>query len=93
MIKTNQTDLNKIHPQIYVFEDNREPGWLKVGFTTKKNAEDRVREQFNTRLQIDKNPYILHYVTEAFDNKGKQFMDHDVHKVLVSKGFSFKKDF
>ena len=87
------TSAKKNHPQIYVFEDNREPGWLKVGFTTKENAEDRVREQFNTRLQIDKNPYTLHYVTEAVDNLGQPFMDHDVHKVLVSKGITKKGEF
>lgn len=93
MTKINKTALKKQFPQIYVFEDNREPGWLKVGFTTKENAEDRVREQFNTRLQIDKNPYILHHVEKAFDNKGNQFMDHDVHKVLVSKGVHKKGEF
>ena len=57
----------KVFPQIYVFEDRHEPGWLKVGYTEKENAEDRVREQFNTRLQLDKNPYILHHVEDAID--------------------------
>ena len=33
------------YPQIYVFEDKHEPDWLKVGGTTRKNAEDRVRQQ------------------------------------------------
>lgn len=93
MTKTNPTDLNKRHPQIYVFEDRHEPGWLKVGYTEKENAEDRVREQFNTRLQLDKNPYILHHVEDAVDIDGKVFMDHDVHKVLTDKGIVKRGEF
>lgn len=83
----------KIYPQIYVFEDRHEPGWLKVGYTEKQNAEDRVREQFNTRLQLDKNPYILHHVEDAIDIDGKVFMDHDVHKVLTDKGIIKRGEF
>lgn len=83
----------KIYPQIYVFEDKHEPGWLKVGYTEKENAEDRVREQFNTRLQLDKNPYILHHVEDAIDIDGKVFKDHDVHKVLIDKGIVKRGEF
>lgn len=83
----------KQYPQIYVYEDRHQPGWLKVGFTTKKNAEERVREQFNTRLQIDKNPYVLHHVQKAIDINGVQFMDHDVHKILVNRDISKKGEF
>lgn len=83
----------KTYPQIYVFEDRHEPGWLKVGYTEKENAEDRVREQFNTRLQLDKNPYILHHVEDAVDIDGKVFMDHDVHKVLTDKGIIKRGEF
>jgi hypothetical protein len=83
----------KTYPQIYVFEDKHEPGWLKVGYTEKENAEDRVRQQFNTRLQLDKNPYILHHVEDAVDIDGKAFMDHDVHKVLTDKGIIKRGEF
>lgn len=83
----------RAYPQIYVFEDKHDPGWLKVGETTRKNAEDRVREQFNTRLQRDKNPYILHHVEDAVDKDGKVFTDHDVHKVLTDKGITKRGEF
>lgn len=87
------TPTRKAYPQIYVFEDKHNPGWLKVGFTTKENAEDRVREQFNTRLQSDKNPYILHHVEDAVDIDGKVFRDFDVHKVLTDKGIIKRGEF
>ena len=83
----------KTYPQIYVFEDKHEPGWLKVGQTTRKNAEDRVREQYNTRLQLNKNPYILHHVEDAVDIDGQVFTDHDVHKVLTDKGIIRRREF
>lgn len=93
MSKNNLFTLVKDCPQIYVFEDRHELGWLKVGFTVRQNAEDRVREQFNTRLQLDANPYILHHVEDAIDNYDEPFMDHDVHTVLVSKGIKKKGEF
>lgn len=83
----------KAYHQIYVFEDKHDPGWLKVGETTRQNAEDRVREQFNTRLQRDKNPYILHHVEDAVDIDGKVFRDFDVHKVLTNKGIIKRGEF
>lgn len=42
----------KAFPQIYVYEDKKDPGWFKVGYTTRKNAEDRIREQFNTPYNV-----------------------------------------
>lgn len=92
-MSTNLLALIKDYPQIYVFEDRHEPGWLKVGYTTKKNAEDRVKEQFNTRLQLDSNPYILHHVEDAIDVYDAPFMDHDVHKILVNQGIKKKGEF
>lgn len=83
----------KAFPQIYVYEDKKDPGWLKVGYTTRKNAEDRIREQFNTRLQRDSNPYIYHHVEDAIDKDGKPFMDKDVHRVLLSQGFEANGEF
>lgn len=92
-MKDNLLSLIKDYPQIYVFEDKKYPGELKVGFTIRQNAEDRVREQFNTRLKIDHNPYILHLVEDAIDNFGQSFMDHDVHAVLVNKGIKKRGEF
>lgn len=87
----NQSE--KHFPQIYVYEDKKDPGWLKVGYTTRKNAEDRIREQFNTRLQRDSQPYIYHHVEDAIDSNGKPFMDKDVHRVLLSQGFEANEEF
>ena len=87
------TPTKKVYPQIYIFEDKHAPGWLKVGYTEKQNAEDRVREQFNTRLQSDKSPYILHHVEDAVDIDGKVFRDFDVHKVLTNKGIIKRGEF
>lgn len=83
----------KVYPQIYVYEDKKDLGWLKVGYTTRKNAEDRIREQFNTRLQRDSQPYIYHHVEDAIDKDGKPFTDKEVHKVLLDKGFEANGEF
>lgn len=83
----------KVWPQIYVYEDKKDLGWLKVGYTTRKNAEDRIREQFNTRLQRDSSPYIYHHVEDAIDRDGKAFTDKEVHKVLISQGIEANGEF
>ena len=93
---TNKLSINepvKVWPQIYVYEDRKDLGWLKVGYTTRKNAEDRIREQFNTRLQRDSRPYIYHHVEDAIDKDGKAFTDKDVHKILLRKGFEANGEF
>lgn len=85
----------KQYPQIYVFEDMdpRWQGWLKVGYTTRKKAEDRVKEQFNTKLQLDSEPYKLYHVENAIDDIGKLFTDKDIHRVLIAKGIRNKGEF
>lgn len=93
---TNQftvTQPTKVYPQIYVYEDKKDLGWLKVGYTTRKIAEDRIREQFNTRLQRDSQPYIFHHVQDAIDIDGKAFTDKDVHRVLISQGVEANGEF
>lgn len=76
--------------QIYVYSIPESPGWLKVGYTTKKNAEDRVREQFNTRIQLDAHPYVLHDIEEAIRENREYFTDKLVHRVLKKKGILSK---
>lgn len=75
------------YPQIYVFE---EPGnhdfnhMLCVGYTEKKNVEDRIKQEF-------KNAPVKQWKTlwsePAMRDDGSSFMDHDVHKVLEAKKF------
>lgn len=86
---------DKLYPQVYVFEDKdpRWPGWLKVGYTTRYNVKTRIDEQFSTKLQLDKNPYILHHKEIAIDNQGEPFTDKEIHKLLVEKGIKQKGEF
>lgn len=77
------------HPKIYVYsEDN--PKWkdfLKVGYTTRENVFDRIDEQYPTKRPDGKRPYKVLYVENAMYPDGSSFMDHEVHDVLVKKGF------
>ena len=47
------------HPQIYVYSDERHPGVLKVGYTTRKNVEERVKEQYDATLTSKQKPYKI----------------------------------
>ncbi len=79
------------HPKIYAYtepqyaktawQDGFGVGLTKVGYTTKKNAEDRVREQFGTKKPTD-TPYKILHVEDATTSAGGFFNDHDVHRVL-----------
>ena len=90
----------EIHPQkiphIYVYTTssykNRKwtglkegKGFLKVGYTTQEDSDDRILQQFPT-LQPD-NPETL-LVTTAIDKNGKFFKDKDVLNLLEKKGFT-----
>lgn len=72
----------RIYPQIYIYSDKRYPSWIKIGYTTRKNPEDRVKEQYNTLLQLDDEPYVMIYVTEAVRYNGVGFTDNNIHHLL-----------
>lgn len=79
-IKTVKT----IYPQIYAYtlptiEERK--GWVKIGYTERKNIEDRIREQTKTAA-ID-HPYnILWSGPAKFINKNDWFTDHQLHNYL-----------
>ena len=78
-----------VKPTIYVYSESYLPGYLKVGYTT-KDVNQRMNEihPLNTPVKTWK---VL-YTTPALYADGTTFMDHDVHKELVRRGFRRMKD-
>ena len=74
------------HPQIYAYEDVRESGLLKVGYTTRKNVEDRVKEQYGATLPSKKKPYKILWKADAIKENGTFFTDKEVHQALRRRG-------
>lgn len=76
----------KCNPLIYVYEmsDSDFKGLLKVGYTTKGSAEERIKEQFNIKTP-KKNVYQVVWSENAIKNNGETFTDHDVHKLLKKR--------
>lgn len=76
-----KTDVN---PIIYAYSDTRFPNCLKVGYTDRP-IEARMKEHYPTLTPGQS--YKVEYVESALNADGAIFMDHDVHKMLKSKGF------
>lgn len=77
----------KLHPQIYVYSVNEiYPGCLKIGYTTKENIEDRIKQQFNIEFPKNKKPYKIKYFTDAIKDDGQAFTDKDIHRILKKMG-------
>lgn len=76
-------------PIIYAARHRTDPtydGLLKIGYTTKL-AEERV-SQFDSILTPTGQPsHEVVYSESAMYSDGSGFSDHDVHKVLIKKGF------
>lgn len=84
------------HPKIYVFTEpqyadrpwtgaREGKGLLKVGYTARENAKDRIKEQYATK-KADANPYTFLHAEEAIDAKGAVFRDSLIHRLLEEKG-------
>ena len=76
----------EVVPQIYVYSFPDVPshrGYLKIGYTDKKDWEERIKGQTNT-VAIQ---YNTEWVTPAMRSDGTVFLDHDIHRVLKRKGF------
>ena len=78
----------QIYPQVYAYEDNNpnHKGLLKVGYTTKKNVEERVAAQYPV-VQPDKQPYKIVFTESTMREDGSYFKDIAVHKKLEESGF------
>lgn len=74
------------YPQIYVYSDIREPNVLKVGYTTRKNVEERVREQYGATMTSKKKPYQILWSEPAVKENGTFFTDKEVHAALKRRG-------
>lgn len=81
-----------VYPQIYVYSDDRFLGSLKVGYTTRKNVEDRIREQYPLALPTNEKPYHLLFHTESIKEDGSVFTDKNIHHYLVNKKFKYTSE-
>ena len=83
IIKTTKT----IYPQIYAYilpTVTEKEGWIKIGYTERKNVDERIREQTQT---TDLTYRKLWSAPARFADSGQWFKDHDFHHYLCS----FKK--
>ena len=71
---------------IYIYSDeNINPGYLKIGFTT-RDVNERIQEQYSTALFT--NPtYKLLYTTESITSNNIPFTDKDIHRELKNRGY------
>lgn len=76
------------HAQIYAYEDinPNHKGLLKIGYTNRKNVEDRVKEQFPVLGPEETKPYKIVFVEKAMREDGTTFRDTDIHALLKKKG-------
>ena len=70
------------HPIIYAYSDNRYPGCLKIGFTT-RSINVRMKEHYPT--VTPHRSYKVELVESALCDDGSTFSDHEVHKILRQK--------
>ena len=71
----------KVYPQIYSYilpDRSQNDGWQKIGYTERKDAEVRIREQNETASH--KEPYIIKWVRPARKNNNEWFEDHALHR-------------
>lgn len=68
----------------YILPDLRDhDGYIKIGYTDRKDAETRIREQLHTAA-ID---FKILFKESAMRPDGTCFTDKDVHRLLKHKGF------
>ena len=80
-----------VYPQIYAYEVPDIPmykGCIKVGYTNRKNFEERILEQEG---QMHISTKILGH-WDAIKNTGETFSDHDVHRILGDRNIERIKD-
>ena len=71
-------------PRIYAYSDRHFPGCLKVGFTSRQSALERVREQYP--VKTPEQTWAIELDELALRDDGSHFTDHDVHRVLRQHG-------
>lgn len=72
---------------IYNTPTSKAEGLIKIGDAT--DVEQRIKNQLNTASTM--NPeglaYTLLFETEAVKDDGTEFRDHDIHALLIAKGY------
>lgn len=72
-------------PMIYAYSDAQYPNCLKIGYTA-VDVDKRVAQQYPTKRPDGGLPYTIVLRESAMYPDGTSFADHDVHRVLKSKG-------
>jgi superfamily II DNA or RNA helicase len=74
---------------IYIYETKASSvnGLIKIGDAN--DVESRIQEQLNTAsaTQADNLQYRLLYQCSAVKDDGAEFRDHDIHAILINKGY------
>lgn len=71
----------KVYPQIYSYilpDRHQNDGWQKIGYTERKDAKVRIREQNETASH--KEPYDIKWIRPARKNNNEWFKDHELHR-------------
>ena len=71
----------KVYPQIYSYvlpNRHQNDGWQKIGYTERKDAKVRIREQNETASH--KEPYDIKWIRPARKNNNEWFKDHELHR-------------
>ncbi len=84
------------HPKIYAWTDDdhaavqwegsrQGTGIIKIGYTERDDAEDRIRESRGVKSPLNK-PYNIVLTETAITDSGEVFMDHAIHDELKRAG-------
>ncbi len=83
-----------VYPQIYSYilpDEHDNDGSQKIGYTERKNVNDRIYEQTNTaakRLRAEK----LWSAPAFFNNSSQDFKDKSFHRFLIKSGIENRLD-
>ncbi len=86
MAKVNIKSSNPITPKIYAYTTPNYPkhdGYVKIGYT-EQDVEKRIKDQSGTIDIETRTEWVLN---ACFEDDGKLFKDHDVHKYLIKLGY------
>lgn len=72
--------------KIYAYSCPLYKGYIKVGETTDKDVERRIRQQFPQHPKETYTPYKILLVENAIDKNKEEFCDTDVHYILEDMG-------
>lgn len=82
-----KVEFNPLHPpRIYAYSDTHFKNCLKIGYTTKQKAEERVRQQYP--IKTPEQTWKIELDEIAIRDNGSLFKDFDVHKVLKRNGIN-----